>query len=339
MTLTDRHSSIAARSAAAVRRSWGLFSVSMRPGPPSAKLRAAGLPAALALIAAVALAAPSLAAASSGRVSPKGPAHPNEVARAIAYWTPARMRAAKPLDGPTPIEDLATASFTPVPEPSVPPFAANGRLFVRQGNEQGFCSATAINSPSRRLILTAAHCLNTGPRGLLGGTTWSRTVVFVPAYTDGLAPFGAFVAHRNDLHVPQQWITLGNPNFDIGAAQVQPNAEGGNVADAVGGGATIAVDLGRKQQFQTFGYPGKVKRMQGCSSPYVGDDSTTYGIPGPPTIAIRCHWAPGASGGGWLIEEGRAINGLTSYAKRRDLHHTFGPYFSKRNVGALVAGL
>jgi hypothetical protein len=311
----------------------------MRSGPPSAKLRVAGSLAALALIAALALAAPLLAAASSARVSPEGPPHADEVARALTYWTPERMRATPPLDGPAPLEDLASASFSPVPEPSVPPFAVNGRLFVRQGTEEGFCSATAINSESRRLILTAAHCLNTGPRGLRGGTTWSRLVVFIPAYTDGLAPFGAFVAHRNDVHVPKQWIKLGNPNFDIGAAQVQPNAEGLNVADAVGGGATIAVDLGRKQQFQTFGYPGKVKRMQGCSSPYVGDDSTTYGIPGPPTIAIRCHWAPGASGGGWLIEEGRAINGLTSYAKRRDLHHTFGPYFSKRNVGPLVAGL
>jgi hypothetical protein len=250
------------------------------------------------------------------------------------------MAAAEPLDGPTPIDRLgATASFAPVPDPSVPPFTVNGRLFVRQGNEQGFCSGTAINSPTRRLILTAAHCLNTGPRGVLGGTTWSRTVVFVPDYTDGVAPFGAFVAHRQDVHVPEQWLKLGNPNFDIGAADVQPNAEGVNVADAVGGGANIAVDLGRKQQFQTFGYPGRVKRMQGCSSPYVGDDTTTYRIPGPPTIAIRCRWAPGASGGGWLIDGGTTIDGLTSYAKRSDLRHTFGPYFSKKNVGALVAGL
>jgi V8-like Glu-specific endopeptidase len=302
-------------------------------------LRVAGPLAALALIAAILLAAASPAAASSTRVSPPERAQPNEVARALAYWTPERMRAAQPLDGPTPIEDLASASFAPVSEPSVPPFASNGRLFVRQGSEEGFCSATAINSPTRRLILTAAHCLNTGPLGLRGGTTWSRTVVFVPAYTDGLAPFGDFVAHRGDVHVPKQWIRLGNPNFDIGAAEVQPNAEGVNVADAVGGGVTIALDLGRKQQFQSFGYPGKVKRMQGCSSPYAGDDSTTYRIPGPPTIAIRCHWAPGASGGGWLIEGGTMIDGLTSYARRRDLHHTFGPYFSKRNVGALVAGL
>ena len=311
----------------------------MRPGSPSAKLRVTGPLVALAMIAALALAAPALAAASPSRVHPKGPPKAGELERALDYWTPARMRATPPLDGPEPLEERAEASFAPVPEPSVVPFTVNGRLFVRQGNEQGFCSATAINSPSRKLILTAAHCLNSGPRGLLGGTTWSRLVVFVPAYTDGLAPFGAFVAHRNAVHVPKQWIKLGNPNFDIGAAQVEPNAEGVNVADAVGGGASIALDLGRKQQFQTFGYPGKVRRMQGCSSPYVGDDSTTYRIPGPPTIAIRCHWAPGASGGGWLIEEGKTINGLTSYAKRRDLHHTFGPYFSQRNVGALVAGL
>ena len=82
-----------------------------------------------------------------------------------------------------------------------------------------------------------------------------------------------------------------------------------------------------------------MKRLQSCRSPYVGDDSLTYRIPGPPTVAIRCRWAPGASGGGWLIEEGTAINGLTSYAKRGDLRHTFGPYFSRRNVGRLVAGL
>jgi len=163
--------------------------------------RVAGPLATLALIAAVVLAAPAAATADSGRVSPRGGAGPNDVARALAYWTPERMRAAQPLDGPTPIEDLASASFAPVPEPSVPPFAANGRLFVRQGTEQGFCSATAINSPTRQLVLTAAHCLNSGPRGLRGRTTWSRTVVFVPAYTDGLAPFGAFVAHRHDVHV------------------------------------------------------------------------------------------------------------------------------------------
>ena len=73
---------------------------------------------------------------------------------------PARMRAARPLDAPRVGGPLATASFAPIPEPTVPPYAVNGRLFVKQGRGKGFCSATAIASATRRLVLTAAHCLD-----------------------------------------------------------------------------------------------------------------------------------------------------------------------------------
>jgi hypothetical protein len=282
----------------------------------------------------LALGAPAATATS---LHPAKPAAHGEVARVLDYWTPARMRNARPLDAPL-SSPLATASFTPVVEPTVPPHAVNGRLFIRQGGKQGFCSATAINSPTRRLVLTAGHCVNSGPQGLHGNSFWSHYVQFVPAYTDGIAPFGAFVAQRNSVFAPEDWVRSSNPNFDVGAILVSPNAEGVNVADAVGGGVSILFGQTRHQQFQTFGYPGKSRWMQGCESPYVGDDSQTYMIPGPPTIAIRCHWAPGASGGGWLIDEGTAINGLTSYGKRRDKVHTFSPYFSQRNVGRLVAG-
>src|SRR5262245_32032712 len=115
----------------------------MRPGPPSAKLRVAGLLATLACMAAIAPAAMPIAAAASTGFSPAASAQPGELARIAAYWTPERMRSTPPLDAAQgPLEALATASFTPVAEPSVPPFAANGRLFVRQGGERGFCSAT-----------------------------------------------------------------------------------------------------------------------------------------------------------------------------------------------------
>jgi hypothetical protein len=220
----------------------------------------------------------------------------------------------------------------------VPPHTVNGRLFVRQGNQRGYCSATAINSASRRLVLTAGHCVNSGPSLRPGDGVWSSFLEFVPAYSGGTAPFGAFIAHRKQVFAPRQWVQFGNPNFDVGAILTTPNAEGVNVADAVGGGAAIALDRSRQEEFQTFGYPGTTRWMQGCASPYVGDDALTYRIPGPPTIAIRCHWAPGASGGGWLIENGAAIDGLTSYGKRGDPLHTFSPYFSRRNVGNLVAG-
>jgi V8-like Glu-specific endopeptidase len=282
------------------------------------------------------------ASGTTARLHPAATASPGEARRVLRYWTAERMRSAEPLDaalaGSGKGEPFAHASFAPVATPTTPPFSFNGRLFVRQGRARGFCSATAVNSPSRRLVITAAHCLNSGPRSLRGNSVWSRYVEFVPAYSNGTAPFGVFVARRNTVFVPRQWERFGNPNFDVGALLVEPNAEGTNVANAVGGGAALLTDTTRRQTFQTFGYPGKSRVMQGCESPYVGDDSLTYRIPGPPTIAIRCHWAPGASGGGWLTEGGTVINGVTSYGKRQDRVHTFSPYFSASNVGRLVAG-
>ncbi|HSR94667.1 MAG TPA: hypothetical protein VLK56_07350 [Solirubrobacterales bacterium] len=307
----------------------------MRMGPHSARPRAAGAFVALACLPAVLLAAPAGASARLHAAS----ASPGEAARAARYWTAARMRRAQPLDQPRGAGLTALASFAPTPEPAVPPHSVNGRLFVRQGKQDGFCSATAINSASRKLVLTAGHCVNTGPQAPAGQSVWSSLLEFVPAYSGAAAPFGAFIAHRRSVFALKQWVRFGNPNFDIGAIVTAPNAEGVNVADAVGGGATIATDLSRRQEFQTFGYPGESRWMEGCDSPYVGDDILTYRIPGPPTLAIRCHWVPGASGGGWLIDEGTTIDGLTSYGKQTDHLHTFGPYFSKRNVGRLTAGL
>lgn len=318
----------------------------MRMGPhsawlkqPGGRLRSAAV--ALAVFAGLLAATPisSASGSASSRLHPTAAPAEAEAARIARYWTPARMRSAQPLDA-SPRERLtALASFAPVLEPSVLPYAVNGRLFVRQGRGQGFCSATAVNTPSRQLVLTAGHCLNSGPQGPFGRGIWSHYLEFVPAYSNGTAPFGAFVAHRRSVFALRQFVKFGNPNFDVGAVVVGPNAEGVNVADAVGGGAAILADQSRRQEFQTFGYPGNSRTMQGCASPYVGDDTLTYRIPGPPTMAIRCHWAPGASGGGWLVAEGTAINGLTSYGKRTDKVHTFSPYFSSRNVGQLIAGL
>jgi len=306
-------------------------------GSHSALLRAAGAFLVLGTLA-VLLLAPAGAVASA-RLHPTVAVGKGEAARTARYWTAARMRSTPPLDAPRSGDPIALTSFATIAEPTIPPYAVNGRLFVRQGNQRGFCSATAINSPSRQLVLTAGHCVNSGPLGPGGHTAWSHFLMFVPAYANGTAPFGAFIAHRKSVFALEQWVRFGNPNFDVGAIVTKPNAEGVNVADAVGGGAAIATDLSRRQDFQTFGYPGESRSMQGCESPYVGDDVLTYRIPGPPTIAIRCHWAPGASGGGWLIENGTTIDGLTSYGKLTDKVHTFSPYFSKRNVGRLTAGL
>ena len=306
----------------------------MRVGPHSARLRAAG-----ALFVAL-LSAPLAAPGGAPAAVRLHPARaPGDAMRTARHWTAARMRAARPLDEAGAAGLAATASFAHITEPTASPNAVNGRLFVRQGKKEGYCSATAIDTPSRKLVLTAGHCVNTGPEAPNGHSVWSSLLEFIPAYSGDTAPLGAFIAHRKDVYALKQWVDFGNPDFDVGAVVVGPNAEGTDVADAVGGGVQIATNLSRRQEFQTFGYPGQTRWMQGCDSPYVGDDALTYRIPGPPTIAIRCHWIPGASGGGWLIDEGAEIDGLTSYGKLGDNRHTFGPYFSSRNVGRLTAGL
>src|SRR6266516_5429570 len=310
----------------------------MRWCSQSAGPRAAGTLAALTCLAALTLGLPG-AAGAAARLHPRAAASASlarsEATRVARYWTPARMRSTEPLDGASPQASTASASFAAVLDATVPPYSVNGRIFIRQGGRGGYCSGTAINSPTRQLVLTAGHCVNTGPLDAERHNIWSSFLEFVPAYRNGVAPFGAFVARKGAVFAPKPFVKGGNPDFDVGAFLTFPNSAGQNVADAVGGGTTIITDQTRVQDFKTFGYPGTVRALQECDSPYVGDDSLTYPLAGPPTIAIRCRWTPGASGGGWLTAEGTAINGLTSYGHRGDNRHTFSPYFGSRNVGAL----
>jgi V8-like Glu-specific endopeptidase len=320
-----------------------------------ASSRVAGPLAALFALAATVAASPAPAAANASADSATAAAGLSqaraEAARVARYWTPQRMRDARPLGlvvdargearlrvgAPDP-EPAAGASFLAVPTPDTPPYSFNGRIFIRRGNLAGYCSGTAINSPTRQLVLTAGHCINSG-REDGEPSVWSDYLQFVPAYDGGVAPFGAFVARRKEIYAPQQWTKQGNPDFDLGAFLTLPNSEGVNLADAVGGGATIVADISRHQTFRTFGYPGRIKYMQQCTSPYIGDDLLSNPFPGPPTLGIRCHWAPGASGGGWLIGDGTQINGVNTYLHLNNRSRTFGPYFSAETVGKLTRGL
>jgi hypothetical protein len=267
----------------------------------------------------------------------------------LRYWTPQRMASARPLDlvldgrGEPSLRlgraapPSAAASYAGVPAPASPPFSFNGRLFIRFGQRRGYCSATAIDSPTRRLVLTAGHCVNAGAE--FRGNRWYRDLLFVPAYSGGEMPFGAFPARPGKVFAPPQWRRHDNRDFDLGAFLTDPNRRGELLADAVGGGAAIALDRPRRAEFATFGYPHRFRWMKTCTGNYLGDDRFSFGDPGPPTLGVGCQWVPGASGGGWLIEGGTEINGLTSYGILGRLGATYGPYFSRETVGKLVAGL
>jgi hypothetical protein len=317
----------------------------MRREPPRPRRAATTLAVLLGLLGALILA--PAAAQAAGVLAGPNPVTPAQVER---FWTPERMANAVPLEmsvdgkGNThlfagrPEAPLAAASNALVKTPEIAPYAVNGRVFVRQGKLEGFCSGTAINSPTRRLVLTAGHCVNSGPDQHGRPGVWSQFLEFVPAYDAGVAPFGAFALQGRPRALPE-WVKTGNPDFDMGAFLTKPNTEGVSVADAVGGGATIVYGLTRHQEFTTYGYPGETKLMRTCPSPYAGDDPQTYPFPGPPTLAINCRWSPGSSGGAWTIAEGTEINGITTYLHTENKKRAFGPYFSKETVGRLVSGL
>jgi hypothetical protein len=250
------------------------------------------------------------------------------------FWTPARMRAAQPLEvnrsqGIAAESTSAFGSdFEQVGDPTAPEFRVHGAVFVSLGIfGYGRCSGTAVRSGNKSVVLTAAHCLHSGgERGSWVPFRW----VFVPAYRYGQRPFGVFPARWIDT--TRQWRSSGSENFDVGAAVVGRNQSGELLGEAVGG-AGIAWNLKPDQTFDVHGYPagepfdGETQRI--CrAAPFLGHDPNSFIRPGPLNLGVPCGVTGGASGGGWTID-GNRLNSVTSYGYYSKESPNFGPYFGK----------
>jgi hypothetical protein len=278
----------------------------------------------------------------------EGPA----AAGADSFWSPTRMRAAQPIevtrppsrgaarvpDGSgAPVRVAAQAArptefgsdFLEVADPTAEGFRVHGVLFVDLGFfGYGRCSGTAVRSSNRSVVFTAAHCLNSGgPRG-----RWFRAkAAFVPAYRFGQRPFGLFPVRWIDT--TKQWRSSGSENFDVGALVVGPNESGESLTEAVGG-AGIAWNLKPQQTFDVHGYPaeppfdGETQRICGAT-PFLGHDPNSFVAPGPLNLAVTCELNGGASGGGWMVEGGRTLNGVTDYGYFDRSSPAYGSYFGK----------
>jgi V8-like Glu-specific endopeptidase len=271
---------------------------------------------------------------------------------AASFWTPARMRAARPLEvsggrrrGPivnaedkggkagriAPVAARVSdfgADFAEVPDPTAAGFRVHGVIFVDLLFGYGRCSGTAVRSPNRSVVITAGHCVHGGgPSG-----SWFRSdAAFVPAYRFGQRPFGLFPVRWIDS--TKQWRASGSENFDVGAMVVGPNERGQSLTEAVGG-AGIAWNLKPKQVFDVHGYPaeppfdGETQRL--CSStPFLGHDPNSFVEPGPLNLAVTCQLNGGASGGGWMIEGGTVLDGVTDYGYLGETSPAYGAYFGK----------
>ena len=309
-------------------------------------------PAIPALLAA-SLTAGALALPAAGAAAPLGPAVPESGASAASalgpaatpsisfgehaaatrrFWTPARMRAARPIEGRAPaahasgLNPVLTATSETIADPTEPQYRVNGVIFISEGANVGYgrCSGTSVVSPHGNVVITAGHCVY--DQGIWSDRKW----VFVPGYHHGERPFGTFTAHW--LGTTPAWHAHENENFDVGAGVVGRNEKGETLTQAVGADR-VATGRPPGQVFDVYGYPVEKPfnggTLQVCrETAYEGHDFGSLFEPGPLNLAISCDDSAGGSGGGWTIE-GDVVNSVTTYGYPSDPFTNFGPYFGK----------
>ncbi|MEU8824755.1 peptidase [Streptomyces sp. NPDC048636] len=204
---------------------------------------------------------------------------------ALAYWTPARIKA------------VGQATDLGPTHPSVTPWKGTelktiGRLFFVNGDgEDSWCTATAVKSGNRSVVMAAGHCVRRG-----SAPDFSYTdMVFVPGYHKGKQPYGAF-AVRTSL-TPRTWAE--ESTNDVSALVVDTDKQGRRLTDVVGGQA-IAFNRPVGGTIHGFGYP--------ATRPSRGEELLQCAgeAKQPPQedeqVLIPCGMSGGASGGPWLAD-------------------------------------
>ncbi|WP_330477255.1 peptidase [Streptomyces platensis] len=256
-------------------------SVIRRPRGRATGLAVAGTALALAVpIPATAVAGPA-PAASADPVSVLSYTA-KERQEALAYWTPARIKAVgKSVDlGPT--------------GPKAKPWRGSvlktvGRLFfVNANGADTWCTATAVKSANRSAVMTAAHCVRRGSSPV----NTNIAMVFVPAYSKGKMPYGAFAVRT--AVTPRNWEN--DSTDDLSTLVVDADRSGRKLTDVVGG-QDIAFNRPVGGTISAFGYSATRPQLGEELLHCVGTAKEKSGAQ-----AIPCDMSGGSSGGPWLAD-------------------------------------
>ena len=268
----------------------------------------------------------------------------------LSYWTRERMAAARPLDTdvaddpaqeqPVVADGDGSSSSSTDPagmtEPvapaadggAAPPARTMGKLFFN-GYEAGnaYCSASVLNTPSKSVIITAAHCVYSSEEG------WAKDAVFVPDYDRAQADpdpvgvwtvrsirtFNSWRADQTDYSSDVAYVTLNN-----GGDANKP------VVDVVGG---YGLAWGGSHVFRAtiFGYPTNKTTPDGRGSVYSCVRTTEQSED---KVRVEgCDFGMGASGGPWLYRYDEAtelgyVRSVTSLWRPLGGANR-GPYFTE----------
>lgn len=201
---------------------------------------------------------------------------------ALAYWTPARIKAVG--------KSVDLGETGPMAKPwQGPALNSVGRLFfVNARGADTWCTATAVKSANKSAVMTAAHCVRRGSSPVNTNTT----MVFVPGYAKGKAPHGAFAVRT--VASPRTWEE--DSNNDVAALTVDANKDGRKLTDAAGG-LPVAFNRPVGDTVTSFGYsatrPQRGEQLLKCT----GKTKKEHG-----TQVIPCDMTGGSSGGPWLAD-------------------------------------
>ncbi|GAA3436724.1 trypsin-like serine peptidase [Kutzneria kofuensis] len=333
------------------------------------KLSAFGAAAAAALLGTALTAAGASAATGGDVVSGAAGLSPDVAATAhgsgvdaheqalAAYWTPDRMRQARPESeipavqnrtgtvsaaptGPAgPAGQVAAAAPKAEPKaasgggsPDVAPAAyypnypvghpvarTYGKVFFTSFGLNYVCSATIVNTEGKSEVWTAGHCVS-------DGQAWNSNWTFVPNYASGSAPYGYWYAYQ--LWTTTAWFNNNNDFAnDVGSA-VLYRTNGWRITDYLGGQG-IAWNYPIGQYVYAFGYP-QAAPFDGCC--LVGENGPTYNGGGN-TIYMVNYMTGGSSGGAWLMSfDGNwgYINGHNDFKYNASPQYMYSPYYGNQ---------
>ncbi|KOV61786.1 lipoprotein [Streptomyces sp. NRRL WC-3618] len=252
----------------------------------------------------------------TARLSGGAPVDSASDAGALArFWTPERMAHAVSLDKvATSTRPDAAKALAPTGKPGTTPAArarsgtaglrinesaAVGRVFFTNPSNGGSyaCSASALNSDSKQMVVTAGHCVHGG-----SGGTWMTNWVYVPRYRSGARPFGTFAAKQ--MRTFNSWISSSDLKRDVAMVTTWPL--NGNKIVNVTGGHGMSWNFSRTQPITIFGYPGNFNNGE---SQWVCTGTTRAASDN--GLELQCNFGGGSSGGPWLREFNDS-NGLGS---------------------------
>ena len=297
------------------------------------------------------------AAASAGIVSHRVTETRAEVLR---YWTPKRMRNARPaevllddndqlrvMDAPHPTEppvfiepSEAEASIAltraggraggaagPIPYTRVEitntsdaPFRTHGKVYFSADGGDYVCSGSVVTSSGENLVVTAGHCV-------YDASGFSTNFLFHPGFRTGTSPYGAWTASElftTDQYASNDWE---NPDYtyDVGMALMALNGSE-SLEDTVDARGIAFNQDPSAYTYEAFGYPAgapfRGNKMYRCTSDIGFRDGTGAVAP----MAIGCDMTGGSSGGGWVIDQ-TYVNSVVSYGYDGEPEVLYGPYF------------